>query len=117
MIDPIGSFDTINENFQLYVKTAFRTRFPSIEAERENLLKQDKVLTREPLIEPLPRYESSGKTIDALTNGDLPGLTQQQIDLFKQLCKCGLFGNYELLLTVNRNTAFSANKNTALDHL
>ena len=85
MRDPIGSFDIIKENFLRYVKTAFKTKFESVEAEREVLLNQDKVLYREPWIELLPEYLSSGKYIKDLTTDDLPGLSQKQIDIFKGL--------------------------------
>ncbi len=91
MIDPIGTFDAIRDNFIRYIKTAFGTRFPTLETDREALLRQDGILSRNPWIEPLPRYESSGKTIDTLTSADLPGLDPQQVTLFKNLVKCGLF--------------------------
>lgn len=91
MIDPIGAFDIIRDNFIRYVKTAFGTRFPSIEEEREALLRQDRILSRDPWIEPLPRYESSNKKIDDLSPEDLTGLNTHEITLFKDLVKCGLF--------------------------
>jgi ATP-dependent helicase YprA (DUF1998 family) len=91
MIDPIGAFDTIRDNFIRYVKTAFGTRFPTIEDEREALLRTERVLCQEPWIEPLPLYESSGKTIDDLTSDDLPYMDEDQMNNFKALVKCGLF--------------------------
>jgi hypothetical protein len=66
MYDPVGAFEKIKENFLLYIKTAFATRFPEIEQERENKLLEDGVFCQEPWIEPLPRYKSSGKTIHEL---------------------------------------------------
>jgi len=99
MIDPIGVFNQIRDNFILYIKTAFGTRFPSIESEREELLKKEgkgAPFIREPRIEPLPKYRSSGKRIDTLTGSDLPGLNEDQIRLFKGLVKCGLAGDYPL---------------------
>jgi len=96
MIDPIGAFQEIRENFILYVKTAFGTKFPTIEAEREALLRRNGVLTQEPWIEPLPRYESSGKTIADLTTRHLPGLSATSRELFKSLVACGLFGDAKL---------------------
>ncbi len=98
MIDPIGAFDEIRENFILYIKTAFGTRFPTLEQERENLLRQNRVLNQEPWIEPLPRYQTSGKTIPSLSGEDLPGMNAAQIEIFKTLVKCGLFGEHELHL-------------------
>lgn len=91
MYDPIGSFYTIKDNFIRYVKTAFGTRFPSIEQEREALLNTDKVFYREPWIEPLPDYASSGKKTDDLTVSDLPNMTVAQTEVFKGLVKQGLF--------------------------
>lgn len=92
MKDPIGSFDIIKENFIRYVKTAFGTKFDGIEEERYCLLNFDKVLYREPWIEPLPDYLSSGKGIDDLTTSDLSNaLTEQEIIVFKELVKTGLF--------------------------
>lgn len=96
MIDPVGSFDTIRDNFILYVKTAFGTRYPSIEEEREALLYTDRVLSREPYIEPLPRYLSSDKKIESLTLDDVPGITQETLQVFKELCGCGLIGDFAL---------------------
>jgi DEAD/DEAH box helicase domain-containing protein len=96
MIDPIGAFDTIRDNFILYIKTAFGTRFPSIEEEREALLRKPQVLCQEPWIEPLPVYRTSGKTVQDLTGEDLPGLREQEIADFKSLVSCGLFSDYEL---------------------
>jgi hypothetical protein len=96
MLDPIGAFERIRANFLLYVKTAFGTRFPSLEREREELLLRKGVLTQDPWIEPRPRYMVSGKTIPALQSQDLPGLNSDQISLFNGLVRCGLFGNHEL---------------------
>ena len=90
MRDPVGAFDIIKENFIRYVKTAFATKFPSIEEERNALLNKDKVLYREPWIEPLPEYLSSGKNITTLSESDLPGLNDNQIRIFKGLMKTGL---------------------------
>ena len=93
MIDPIGAFEEIRENFILYIKTAFGTRFPTLEADRANLLQQNRVLNQEPWIEPLPRYQSSSKTIATLSGGDLPGMSAAQIEIFKNLVQLGLFDN------------------------
>ena len=95
MLDPIGAFESIRANFLLYVKTAFKTRFPSLENEREELLLRNGVFTQDPWIEPRPRYISSGKTIKLLQDQDLPGLDRKQISLFKGLVQCGLFGTQD----------------------
>lgn len=97
MKDPIGSFETIKENFIRYVKTAFRTKFESVEKERYNLLNYDKVLYRKPWIEPLPDYVSSGKKINDLTLEDLGNaLNKTEANIFKGLVNTGLVGNFPL---------------------
>ncbi len=99
MKDPIGSFETIKENFIRYVKTAFRTKFEGVEEERYDLLNYDKVLYRKPWIEPLPDYVSSGKNINDLTLEDLGNaLNETEAHTFKGLVNTGLVGNFPLHL-------------------
>src|SRR6185437_10663023 len=96
MNDPIGSFETVKDNFIRYIKTAFKTCFDSLEEEREALLNRDKVLYRQPWIEPLPQYVSSEKKIEDLTQEDVPGLTEHERALFQGLVGKGLVKGYEL---------------------
>lgn len=96
MQDPIGAFDKIRNNFLLYIKTAFGTQFPEIEKERERRLRQPGVFHQEPWIEPLPRYQKSGKTINNLGIPDVPGLDEAALQDFQELASCGLVGDYEL---------------------
>lgn len=92
MKDPIGSFETIKDNFIRYVETAFGTKFPGLEKERNDLLNYDKVLYRKPWIEPLPDYITSGKLIDDLKPEDLGNaLNESEVNIFKELVKRGLF--------------------------
>lgn len=92
MRNPIQSFDSIKNNYIRYIETAFGTRFEKLEEERRDLLNTDKVLYREPWIELLPDYQSSGKKIDSLTPADVAGsMTLEQLNIFKDLVKCGLF--------------------------
>ena len=91
MIDPIGSFDEVKKNVILYLQTAFATSFPAIEEERTKLLMDENVLCRDPWLEPLPKYQSSKKKISDLITGDLPNLSDHELDLFKSLVSCGLF--------------------------
>jgi Lhr-like helicase len=97
MKDPIGSFETIKENFIRYVKTAFGTKFEGVEKERYDLLNYDRVLYRKPWIEPLPDYVSSGKKINDLTAEDLGNaLSEGEVEAFKGLVNTGLVGNFPL---------------------
>ena len=74
-----------------YVKTAFGTRFQSIEEEREMKLSMNGTLSQEPWLEPLPIYVSSHKKINDLSDEDLPNMKEDEIRIFKGLVQCGLF--------------------------
>jgi ATP-dependent helicase YprA (DUF1998 family) len=95
MIDPVGSLDQIRNNLILYLKTAFRTKYPSIETERENLLRSPGVLSREPWVEPLPTY-ARGNAVGQLGASDLPNMTDATRADFRQFARCGLVGDYGL---------------------
>lgn len=96
MNDPIGMFDLIKDNYILYVKTIFFSNFPSVEGEREQLLKSEGTIAKDPWIEPILKYKSSGKKSSQLTQKELPGLSSSELNEFKSLVSCGLLGNFEL---------------------
>lgn len=92
MKDPIGSFETIKENFIRYIKTAFRTKFEGLEKERYALLNYDKVLYRKPWIEPLPDYVSTNTPFRDITRETVSNaLSESELKVFKELVSCGLF--------------------------
>jgi DEAD/DEAH box helicase domain-containing protein len=91
VVDPVGAFDAIRNDFLLYLKTAFGTRFPDIEAERAKLLEEPGALSQELWLETLPTYLSSGKKIGDLNQTDLPGLSEAQHEAFVALTGRGLF--------------------------
>jgi DEAD/DEAH box helicase domain-containing protein len=93
MKDPITAFDTIKDNYIRYVETAFDTKFTSVNSERKIKLNTDKVLYREPWIEPLPDYKSSNFTISQLTKSEVPNMTDIELETFKSLVKTGLFSD------------------------
>lgn len=98
MQDPIGTFDTIKDNFIRYVQTAFKTRFPAIEEERAALLRQAGTFYQEPYIEPMPKY-APAKRISELTLADLGNPTnfdEQRLTKFKALALCGLVRDFPL---------------------
>src|SRR6266567_2764659 len=95
MDDPIGAFERIRDNVLLYLKTAFATQYPIVEAERERLLRAPQTFYQEPWIEPLPRYLAV-KQIGDLTAADTPGVDEASRSDFIALARCGLIGNYRL---------------------
>ncbi len=99
LINPVHAYKEIKDNFLLYIKTAFGTRYDSIEREREDLLRTDQVAAREPWIEPLPSYENveldNGEKlkISSLRPFDLPGMNDNARQLFKDFINKGLIRN------------------------
>ena len=96
MNDPVGAFESVRESVISYIRTAFGTQFPSLEEERARLLSVPGAICQEPWIEPLPRYESSGRTVAGLVPSDLPGLAPGEVTDFQGLASCGLVGPYAL---------------------
>ena len=103
LINPIHAYKEIKDNFILYVKTAFGTRYDSIEKEREELLRTDQVLAREPWIEALPAYQNvelgNGEKlkISSLRQEDLPTMNQKSMNIFKEFICNGLIrGDYPI---------------------
>jgi Lhr-like helicase len=96
MADPIASFESIRDNFLLYLRTAFGTQFPSVENERELLLRSSAALYQEPWLELRPRYRSSGLTVGELPGDVLTGLSEQQRREFAEFVRSGLMDQVKL---------------------
>ena len=90
MNNPIQVFEKIRNNFILYLETAFGTRYPDFEVERNALMKRDKIFARAPWVEPLPTYKPSDFTIEGITN--IPNLNDSELAIFKRIVSAGLFG-------------------------
>jgi DEAD/DEAH box helicase domain-containing protein len=62
MTNPISLFDQLRQTYLRYLESPFDLRYEPLVAERRALLDQDGRLYREPLIEPVPPFVSSGRT-------------------------------------------------------
>lgn len=107
MQDPIGTFDTIRDNFIRYVRTAFCIRNKTLDQERKQILEDCNVdspaLYKSPWIEPIPRYLSTATNFGALSLQDLreeaqrhnlplPAAFNEEVFVkFKDLASRGLF--------------------------
>ena len=96
MIDPIGAYMRVADSVISYIETAFGTRFPSLEAEREPPAPGPGALSQEPWIEPLPGYQSSGKTVDSSQPTTFPGFPRVCRATSSELAACGLVGDFPL---------------------
>lgn len=96
MNDPIGAYNKVRENFICYVKTAFATRFATLEAERECLLRSTggegggTTFTAEPFIEPRPNYKTD-RPPSQLSAADLPGFSEEEVKDVTDFLRAGLF--------------------------
>ena len=55
MLDPVGGFERIRNQYITYLETAFRIRDSGVSAERRWMLEQPGALATEPFVEPIPR--------------------------------------------------------------
>jgi Lhr-like helicase len=65
MTNPISLFDHLRQTYLRYLESPFDLRYEPLVAERRAMLDLDRRLYREPLIEPVPPYASSGRTFAA----------------------------------------------------
>jgi DEAD/DEAH box helicase domain-containing protein len=73
MSSPIALFDDLREMYLRYLDSPFDLRYPDLVAERRALLDVDGRIYRRPLIEPVPAYQSSNQTFQAIAQNLLGG--------------------------------------------
>src|SRR6266702_2011334 len=71
MSNPIAIFEDLREMYLRYLDSPFDLRYPDLIAERRALLNVDGRLFRQPLIEPIPAYQSSNRTFQAIAQAQL----------------------------------------------
>ena len=84
IVDALAPVDRVLADLVRYIETAFDTRFRSVGDERRSLLRQPGTLATEPIVELLPEYETY-RPVAKLGSDDLPGMSDEQIRLFKAL--------------------------------
>ena len=67
MVDLIGAHHRLAEMYRLYVNSALPLRSIELGEERDRLLSRPGMLSQPPLVEPVPRYRSSGMNLAAAT--------------------------------------------------
>jgi DEAD/DEAH box helicase domain-containing protein len=87
MNDPYGVFETLKEHYLMYIESRFALRHEKLRQERQALLNQDTRLYREPHIEFVPPYQSSGKKLPEAA-AEIDGLPPELGDFAAH----GLFG-------------------------
>lgn len=90
MKNPLEAYTAIHSDFALYLRTAYGTKYDSLERERAELYAQPYEVNsgsfhRHPWIEPLPRYASIGKQLSELDVTEL-GWAAQTINDLQGFC-------------------------------
>src|SRR5262249_33703922 len=71
MNNPIGLFDQLRQMYLRYLESPFDLRYPALRADRRALLDTNGRIYREPFIEPIPLYPSSGQTFSQIAQTQL----------------------------------------------
>ncbi|MCY4332745.1 MAG: DEAD/DEAH box helicase [Cyanobacteria bacterium MAG CAR1_bin_15] len=100
MHDPIGAFSRIRAFYLSYLDTASRLEPAEIRAERRSLLMETGTLCTSPLLEPLPSWETDGRSFEDLVTEEgedavLAGLSLKARRAFVDLIGCGLMDRDE----------------------
>lgn len=100
MHDPIGAFSRIRAFYLSYLDTASRLEPAEIRDERRSLLMETGTLCTSPLLEPLPSWETDGRSFEDLVTEEgedavLAGLSLKARRAFVDLIGCGLMDRDE----------------------
>ena len=84
MNNPIKSYEQIHQDFALYMRTAYGTKYDTVEAERRTLFEAPfddnaQSFHRLPWLEALPRYQNIGKKLTDLPSGASVGLMMSSV--------------------------------------
>ena len=95
MNNPIKSFEQIHQDFALYMRTAYGTKYDSVESERRALFDapfdaNSQSFHRLPWLEALPRYQNIGKRLTDLPSGSL-GWSDDIVQDLDSFCKSSGF--------------------------
>ena len=66
MHDVIGSYERLERIYRMYIESAFPLRNQALAKERRQLLAQPTILSQLPVIETVPVYPSSDKTLSRI---------------------------------------------------
>lgn len=91
MTNPIALFENLRDTYLRYLDSPYDLRYPDLVAERRRLLDVDGRLYREPLIEPIPAYQSSGQTFSQGVTTLLTAWPQADRDAVADFVSQGLF--------------------------
>ena len=89
--NPLKAFEEIKNNYILYLKTAYHTRFEELNEELNKLWNKEGNLYKEPYIEALPQYKNHDKTFKDLPKEVFNTDDEEIAALIKKFIGAGLF--------------------------
>ena len=109
MQDPIGGFRRIRDFYITYYDTAFRLKDTNLIDERRRLLEQSGALCTDPMIEPIPTYEtikSKLKSMKTPLPGDDPlaSMSPTAREAFVDLAVSGLFDSDDIAIYTHQSS-------------
>ena len=95
MLDPIGGYEKIRDLLISQIETTQRISNPSLQALRKSLLADTNTLTNSPILEPVPRYQTSNYKLEDLLaleeENPLHDFSEAERSIFINLVLSGLF--------------------------
>src|ERR1051325_1106730 len=105
MANPLAVFDALRDIYLRYLDSPFDLRYPDLVTERRALLDVDGRLYRQPLIEPVPAYATSGQVFAEVVGEVLgPSWPGHLVDDLRTFVSQGLFPPTRQLYTHQRQT-------------
>ena len=106
MSNPIAIFRGLRDMYLRYINSPFAVRYEDLARERRQMLDRDGYIWREPLIEPVPAYQSCGYGFRTMAHTLLDtSWGANAVDELADFVRCGLFRD-ELEPYVHQREAF-----------
>jgi len=89
LFDLVGLYERLNQVYRMYIESAFPLRYDVLNMERSRLLSESSILSKPPLLETIPIYPTSGKTLET-TCQSLPPEYQDLIHFTQSMIPEGM---------------------------
>ena len=87
--NPLKAFEEIKNNYILYLKTAYHTRFEELNDKLDKLWNEEGNLYKDPYIEALPQYKNYGQTFKNLPKEIFNTTDDKTAELIKKFIGAG----------------------------
>ena len=114
-IDPIGAFEKIEKDYHLYFETTYKFSDKDLDGKKNDALKENNNLKREPLCELTPKYVAEQADLVDLCNPQsdsykYPSSCKSLPDNFADFIACGLMRDQDRSEELGRNATYNPYK-------